>query len=171
MVAAVQLAPLSSAHAEATLRWVRDPEVAAAIGLLGEATEPGTAAFVARAADDPATEAFAILEGGRHVGNVVLDLIERPVGTGRLSVYLGEAAARGRGVGRRAVELALDQAFGPLGLHKVWLIVHERNEAAIGAYEACGFRREGTLREEFLLDGERIDALRMGVLATDRNPS
>nr|MBA2523923.1 GNAT family N-acetyltransferase [Solirubrobacterales bacterium] len=91
--------------------------------------------------------------------------IDRRVDSSRFHIYVGEPNARGRGVGRSATLLALDRAFGPLGLHKVWLTVHARNDVAIRAYEACGFHREGTLREEFLLNGERIDALRMGILA------
>ena len=49
-------------------------------------------------------------------------------------------------------------------LHKVWLTVHAGNAAAIAVYERCGFQTEGVLRDEFLLDGERVDALRMGVI-------
>ena len=58
--------------------------------------------------------------------------------------------------------------FGPLDLHKVWLTVHARNAAAIHAYEAVGFRVEGTHRGEFLLDGARLDEIYMGILKTDR---
>lgn len=166
----MQLAPLRGSHAAATLRWVSDPEIAGGIGLRSEPSAAATAAFIARAEAEADIDAFAILAAGEHVGNVVLDQIDRHLATTRLSIYIGEADARGRGIGREATERALDHAFGALALHKVWLIVHERNAAAIGAYERCGFRLEGRLRGEFLLAGERIDALRMGVLAAERQP-
>ncbi len=97
-------------------------------------------------------------------GGIAAARIDRAIGKARLHIYVGEADARGHGVGKRAVTLALALAFDRLGLHKVWLTVHARNEAAIRAYEAVGFTIEGVHRAEFLLDGERVDELYMGVL-------
>lgn len=163
----MQLVPLAGLHAEATMRWVSDPEIAAALGLAREPSRERTVEFIEGAESDESIDASAILANGRHVGNVVLDQIDSRLGTARLSIYIGERAARGRGCGRAAIRLALERAFGDLGLHKVWLVVHERNSAAIASYEACGFREEGRLRGEFVLGEERLDALRMGVLAEE----
>lgn len=167
----MQLVPLASSHAEATLRWVSDPEIAAAIGLTAAPSRERTLEFIAGAEADDSVDAAAILVEDTHVGNVVLDLIDRRVGTARLSIYIGPSEARGRGCGRAAIRGTLERAFGELGLHKVWLVVHERNAAAIAAYEACGFRVEGRLRDEFLLGDVRVDALRMGVLADEAAPA
>ena len=166
--AAVSLAPLRPAHAPAIVRWLRDPAVAANLGLRSEPTLARTRAFIAAASGSGDLCARAILVGGRHVGNVVLDQIDRRIGKARLHIYIGEAATRGRGVGQRAVALALARAFGPLDLHKVWLTVHAQNHAAIRAYEAAGFAIEGVHRDEFLLGGERLDELYMGALRPAR---
>jgi len=53
------------------------------------------------------------------------------------------------------------------GLHKVWLTVHVRNSRAICAYARLGFEVEGVLRDGFLLAGERLAALYMGLLRDD----
>ena len=45
--------------------------------------------------------------------------------------------------------------------------VHADNERALRAYRAVGFREEGRHRGEFLLRGQRVDALYLGVLAAD----
>jgi RimJ/RimL family protein N-acetyltransferase len=164
---AVTLAPLRPGHAPAILRWLRDPAVASNLGLRASPTLARTRAFIAGAASGDAVCGRAILLGGRHVGTVVLDQIDRRMGKARLHIYIGEAAARGRGVGTRAVALAVALAFEELGLHKVYLTVHARNTAAIQAYQRVGFVIEGTHRGEFLLDGERLDELYMGVLRTD----
>jgi RimJ/RimL family protein N-acetyltransferase len=161
---AVALAPLRPAQAPAIVRWLRDPVVSGNLGLRSTPTLAKTRAFIAAARRDDALSARAILLGDRHVGNVVLDQIDRRIGKARLHIYVGEASARGHGVGRRAVALALALAFDELGLHKVWLTVHARNHAAIRAYEAVGFAIEGVHRAEFLLGGERLDELYMGVL-------
>ena len=54
-----------------------------------------------------------------------------------------------------------------MGLYKVWLTVHCRNIPAINAYTALGFSVEGILRGEFILHGDRITALYMGILRED----
>jgi len=163
----VALAVLRPAHARATLGWLRDPAVSSNLGLRSKPTLARTRAFIADARRGDAIWARAILLGRRHVGNVVLDQIDRFVGKARLFIYLGEPSARGQGVGKQALELALALGFRELGLHKVWLTVHRRNTAAIHAYQAVGFAIEGIHRDEFLLDGERVDELYMGVLRPD----
>jgi RimJ/RimL family protein N-acetyltransferase len=167
MSSPVTLARLRAGYAPAIVEWLSDPVVSSNLGLRSQPTLEKTFAFIAASAsDDPANAlaARAILLGGRHVGNVVLDQIDRHVGKARLHIYVGDAAARGHGVGQRAVRLAVALAFDELALHKVWLTVHARNAAAIRAYERVGFRVEGTHRDEFLLDGARVDELYMGVL-------
>jgi RimJ/RimL family protein N-acetyltransferase len=163
----VTLGELTAAHGAAMLRWMRDPEVSKNLGLRSAPSEEKTAVWLERAATDPTIAARAILVDDEHVGNIVLDQIDVLVSKARLSIYVGEAAARSRGVGKAAIRLALELAFGSLGLHKVWLTVHARNVAAIAAYKAIGFVVEGTHRDEFLLDGERLPELYMGILSTD----
>jgi len=163
----VSLAPLHATHAPAIVRWLRDPDVGANLGLRAAPTLARTRSFIAAARRGRGIAARAILCDGRHVGNVVLDHIDRRVGKARLHVYIGDPAARGRHVGRRAVALAVALAFEQLDLHKVWLTVHARNTAAIRAYQAVGFVIEGTHRAEFQLAGSLVDELYMGVLRTD----
>lgn len=170
----VTLTPLRPGHAPAMVRWLKDPVVSANLGLRATPTLARTRAFIAaaRAAGPPADApcARAILLGDRHVGTVVLDQIDRRVGKARLHIYVGDPAARGHGVGQRAVALVVALAFDELSLRKVWLTVHVRNEAAIRAYTAAGFAIEGVHRGEFLLGEERLDELYMGILRPAQNP-
>lgn len=170
-MAEVTLAALDVTHAEAMLRWTSQADVAENLGLRTEPSLERTLAYIERTKTDPTYSAWAIMLGGRHVGNVILDQIDRRTERARLHIYVGGGAARGQGVGRRAVVLALDVAFGKLGLNKVWLTVHEKNAVAIAAYLAVGFTLEGTHRKEFLLDGELVDELYMGILRTDPRPA
>lgn len=163
----VSLAPLRSEHADAMLRWMRDPEISRNIGLRTEPTIEKTRAWIERALSDEAYCPFAILHGGAHVGNVILDRMDRYLATARLSIYVGEPASRKAGVGYSAVCLAVEEAFGRLDLRKVWLTVHALNAGAVRLYGRVGFSVEGVLREEFLLDGRRLDVLYMGLLRKD----
>jgi RimJ/RimL family protein N-acetyltransferase len=161
----VSITPLKLVHAALTFAWMCDPIVAGNIGLRSAPSIEKTESWIGRAHDDPATAAFAILLDGRHVGNVVLDRIDSHLSTARLSIYVGEAAARGSGVGRAGLFLALHHGFGALALNKIWLTVHVRNAAAISSYLSAGFAIEGVLRDEFRLDGELLSVFYMGLLA------
>jgi RimJ/RimL family protein N-acetyltransferase len=160
----VRLVPLEPGHGERMLKWMRDPEVSENLGLRSEPSAERTADWIRSAAESDDVAPFAILRGDEHVGNVVLDRIDRYLGTARLSVYVGEAGARGSGVGRAGVYRALEYAFGSLGMHKVWLTVHAENRRAVASYAALGFQQEGLLRGEFFIGERRVDAYYMGLL-------
>ncbi len=160
----VRLTPLSLEHAEATVAWLEDPELAGGLGLRTDPTLETTRAWIERARLDATCHPFAIIAGDAHVGNVVLDLLDEHLSTARLSIYVGERDARGVGVAQKAVRRAAEHAAEVLHLHKLWLTVHVGNAPALAAYTRCGFLAEGVLRDEFLLDGERTDLIRMGLL-------
>jgi RimJ/RimL family protein N-acetyltransferase len=166
-MADVRLEPIRMGHADATFRWVRDPEVADNLGLRNEPSLERTRTWIERARSDSGISAHAIVCDGVHVGNVVLDLIDRLLETCRLSIYLGEPSIRGQGVGKAAVRLASIWAFDSLGLNKVWLTVHRDNANAIRVYLQSGFIIEGVMRDEFWFRGRCLDAFRMGLLASE----
>lgn len=167
----VSLVPLQRSHAPAMYRWMLDPALAEALGLRNEPSLERTHAWLDRAAAGGDIAAFAVEVGGRHVGNVVLDQISRPVGSARLSVYIGDASERHSGAGTTAVHLAVRRAFGELQLHKVWLTVHDGNVSAIRCYARVGFRVDGVLRDEFLIAGERRNGLVMSILEPELAPT
>jgi len=71
-----------------------------------------------------------------------------------------DPAAQGRGVGRRLVESAQQEARRR-GARKLTLRVLGSNPSARRLYQACGFVVEGVLREEFLLEGRYVDDVLM----------
>ncbi|MBZ4410074.1 GNAT family N-acetyltransferase [Myxococcus sp. XM-1-1-1] len=149
-------------------RWMKDPAVRLGVGIRTEASLERTLEWIAQARlPGSGVWGFAILVGERHVGNVVLDRFDGHLSTARLSIYIGEPDERGRGVGRCAVREALAHAFDSLKLFKVWLTVHDENVAARRTYLSLGFQEEGRLRGEFLLEGRRVDAIYMGILAEE----
>lgn len=149
------------------LLWMQDTEISANIGLSRIPSMDKTLEWIAIALQETSTWAYSILLNTRHVGNVIFDQVDRYLGCARLSVYIGASDARGSGVGRTGMYYALRECFVERGLHKVWLTVHIRNVAAIRTYAALGFQVEGVLRDGFLLNGERLPALYMGLLQQD----
>lgn len=70
---------------------------------------------------------------------------------------------QGKGYATVATRLAMDYAFTVLNLYKLYLIVDCDNERAVNVYAKLGFTEEGRLREEFFVDGEYRDVLRMAM--------
>lgn len=163
----VTLLPLISEYADTMHTWICDPCVRDNIGFHREASLESTENWIRNAIKDSSIHAYAIFEEDVHIGNVVLDQVLPELQTARLSIYIGEANARGRGIGKKALQLALSEAFNRLGIQKVWLTVHEQNINAIRAYYRAGFSLEGIHRKEFLLHGRRINALYMGILVEE----
>ncbi len=160
----VRIASVGAEHAADMLRWMGDPVVSYNLGLRTEPSMERTLAWIDKARTDPGVAAFAILVEDRHVGNVVFDPIDSYLGNARLSVYIGEPTARGAGIATTGMYLAMAEMFGRLGMHKIWLTVHDRNHAGIAAYVRLGFVVEGVLRDEFKLDGRLANAFYMGLL-------
>jgi RimJ/RimL family protein N-acetyltransferase len=163
----VTIGPLRRDFAATMFSWMQDPDVSANIGLSHTPTLEKTLEWIDNAALGESVWAYGIFLNARHAGNVVIDQIDRNLGAARLSVYVGTREARGDGVGLTGMYRALRDGFVERDLHKVWLTVHVRNSAAIRAYIALGFQVEGILRDGFLLNGERLPAMYMGLLRED----
>jgi len=86
-------------------------------------------------------------EGLRHVGNL---------GMGLLSEY------RGKGLGSRLLERAIEHARFKNGIEKVELEVFESNIDAIKLYERYGFVQEGRRVKSRKLDGKYDNIILMG---------
>jgi UDP-4-amino-4,6-dideoxy-N-acetyl-beta-L-altrosamine N-acetyltransferase len=90
-------------------------------------------------------------------------------GRNRLLANWGFYAAPGapKGCGRAMCALALDHAFGGLGLHKVCGETIAGNQRSIDLHLALGFRQEGVLRDQHF-DGQHHHAvLCFGLLAPE----
>nr|WP_246252582.1 GNAT family protein [Sulfitobacter algicola] len=85
----------------------------------------------------------------------------------RLTIGLFGEAHLDRGIGREAICLTLDHAFGDMGLHRVDLRVLSYNQHAIRCYTSCGFVHEGTEREAAWVGGAWHDDWIMGILADE----
>lgn len=71
-----------------------------------------------------------------------------------------DPAHQGRGVGRRLVDAAIEEAISRR-VRKVGLRVLGQNRGARRLYESRGFVVEGVLRDEFWLEGRYVDDVLM----------
>lgn len=72
--------------------------------------------------------------------------------------------ARGRGVGKFALDAMLRHAFLDLGMNRVELDVLEANARARRMYEKAGFVAEGRRRQAAFKEGSYVDMVVMGLL-------
>lgn len=112
-------------------------------------------------------DSFAIHESGvqEPVGVISLMNISEANASADLSVIVGDAKHRDRGLGTEAIRVILRYAFEDSGLNRVGLSVFEFNGAAISAYEKLGFEREGRLRQAVRRESGFHDAILMSILA------
>ncbi len=69
--------------------------------------------------------------------------------------------ARGQGVGKLLLQIAMDAAIERGGITKFKLNVTEGNESAAALYLGLGFRVVGTLEKEILQDGKYLNDILM----------
>jgi len=106
--------------------------------------------------------AWIAREGVDIVGSV--DLAGPPIRavSHRCRLAMGlEAAWRGKGVGRRLLDAALEFARATSGIDHVDLATFGDNAAALALYRSAGFEEIGRRRDAFRLAGQSIDDVEM----------
>lgn len=101
----------------------------------------------------------------RPLGSVYIRDIDRQHQKAEYGIFIGEADARGRGIGTAAAKLMLRYCFEEEGLHRIYLRALAGNEQAVRSYEKAGFVREGYLRDDVRIDGEYRDIIWMAAIA------
>lgn len=150
------------------LGWMRDTEVLRHLeARFATHTLASLRAFVAEQSARADTLALAIiaLPEEHHVGNIKLGPLDPHHGTADVGLLIGEASARGRGIGREAIVLASGLAGPMLGARKLTASCYSGNAASARAFLAAGWSAEGTRAAQFLgADGEPHDQLMFGLL-------
>lgn len=104
------------------------------------------------------------LPHGEPVGLLAYLNLDRRQGKAELRKMIGDPAYRGKGLAREATYLWLRYGVSTLGLRKIYLDTLDNNVRNIALNEKLGFKVEGLLRGECLIDGERRDILRMAII-------
>jgi RimJ/RimL family protein N-acetyltransferase len=164
----VVLRPVTQEHVTPRyVGWLNDPETTRYLesGRIVETLE-SLSKYVARYEERPDALFLAIhLAGsGEHVGNVKLEPINRTHCHAVLGIMIGEAGARGKGIGGEAIRLVLAHAFRTMKLHRVALGVTSDNLPGIRCYQKLGFKEEGRFREAVLREHGYVDSIWMAIL-------
>ncbi|MBM7785597.1 GNAT family N-acetyltransferase [Tenggerimyces flavus] len=164
--ARIRLEPLGIEHLDGFVKQMQDPDLDRLTGSHGgnPSLEVGRQWLSTRkGTKDRLDLAIIETETGDFAGEIVLNDLSTANESCNLRLWLG-ASFRDHGYGSEAIRLVLAYAFDVVGLHRVELEVYAFNQRAIRTYERCGFEVEGRLRHALLWEGERYDALIMGIL-------
>lgn len=103
--------------------------------------------------------------GGVPTGIVAFTGIDRVNENSSWAFYAAPEAPQGTGTCMEF--LALEHAFGPLGLHKLQCEVLAFNTPVIKLHQKFGFKVEGIFREQHRVDEAFVDIYRLGMLKSE----
>lgn len=104
---------------------------------------------------------------GVDVGVVNLTDIDPDNGTCSWAFYIGETAARGKGIGAFTEYTILDFVFFEMKFRKLSSEVLASNPRVWKMQERFGFVREGCLREQIQKDAGPVDVYCLGILSRE----
>ncbi|MBN1579125.1 MAG: GNAT family N-acetyltransferase [Anaerolineae bacterium] len=151
------------------VRWFGDPDVRDFLLINRPISRAEEEQWFENQLKNESTELFAIetTDGQEnvHIGNIGLHDINWLHRHAELGVVIGEKEHWSKGYGSDAIRTLLRFAFHEMNLHRVYLRVFQDNARGIRAYEKCGFKHEGRMREAVFRKGRYYDELRMSILA------
>ena len=167
----VRLRPLGSEHMALKVKWYNDPAINKTL-IIDEPLElEKSLKWIGKAIADETRADFIIETGDDEPAGIVgLVGIDKKHGLAECVCIIGERKFWGKGLATIAHSLLFQWAFEALGLHKIWAVIYTNNPAIERVVERLGFKTEGTLREEKLIHGKRIDLYRIGVLRDEFTP-
>ena len=163
----VYLRPLEEPDiGEDYLGWLNDPVVTRYLETGNiRATLDSLRQYLIRFEGSSTDLIFAIVDraSGQHIGNVTLNRINPVHLTTDTGLMIGRKEFWGKGIAFEAWSLVIEYAFQNLGVRKILAGAIAGHEASIKTLKNLGFRVEGTLRKEVLVDGEFCDKLSFGL--------
>jgi len=164
-MANIKLVPTRMSDIGNIMSWVNDPEVTAYFAWNKQITLEEERAVLTDLLASKNDYLFTIMINGKYAGQCSINKIYWPAKNGRIFMVL-KKEFQGKRHAKQILELLKEKAFDELNLHKLWLIVREDNFKGLHIYSRCGFKLEGYLHDEYFVNGNYLDMLRMAILNT-----
>lgn len=97
-------------------------------------------------------------EEGETLGCIDLTDVDARSGKAAIGLYVSPSA-RGRGVGRQAINLLEEYAVKFLRLHMLYALIRENHAACRTIYEQAGFEAVATLKDWIWVENEYVNAI------------
>ena len=173
----IYLKPLSVDDAGDALTWVNDPEVTQYFANLQKKISLAEEQeYILRLNQSKNDKAWSIFDKDcqlfnaeepkswrdEYIGQCSINQIYWPAKNGRIFLAL-KKEFQGKGFGKKVIRSLIEKAK-ELNLHKLWLIVRADNKKSQALYLNEGFDFEGVLKDEYCVDGNYFDMVRMGII-------
>lgn len=144
--------------------WMNDPEINQYLeSRFYTQTIESTKVFIRSVTNDNNYQFGIFLnESGKHIGNIKIGSINHYHRYADIGFLIGDKSYWGRGIATEAVKLATDFAFKTLKLHKLTGGLYEPNMGSMRTFLKNGYKEEGRLKNQYLLNGKYIDVLLFG---------
>jgi ribosomal-protein-alanine N-acetyltransferase len=168
----IVLRPLAKADIENRVKWFNDPDVRKTL-IINERFElEKTIQWFEKIQSDDSRLEFVIETLQKvPIGIIGLAGINRTHKTAEIYIVIGQKEFWGKGVMLEAEILLIDRAFNSLGLEKIWAEILSDNVASIITMKKIGFEIEGTLKNEKIVNNQRVTVLRLGLQTDVFKPS
>ena len=136
---------------------IRMPETRESLERYWEASQPPQAAMFA----------ICLKEDDTYIGNARLsgiDWLHRKCCHGWM---IGDIRWQGKGLGSEALILLLRFGFQSLAVNRIYSGVRLDNARSIATHDRVGFRRDGLLRQDVIVDGQFVDSYLYSMLADE----
>jgi ribosomal-protein-alanine N-acetyltransferase len=164
----IVLRPLSKADIENRVKWFNDPDVRKTLIINERFKLEKTIQWFEKIQSDDSRLEFVIETLQKvPIGIIGLAGISRTHKTAEIYIVIGQKEFWGKGVMLEAECLLIDRAFNSLGLEKIWAEIRSDNVASIITMKKIGFEIEGTLRNEKIVNNQRVTVLRLGLQMDD----
>ena len=100
---------------------------------------------------------FVVEYDGRFVGQLTVSNIVRGSAQFASIGYWIDERYAGRGIITRAVAMAVDHCFGPVGLHRIEVAIRPENASSLRVVEKLGIHQVGTAPRFLHIDGDWRD--------------
>ena len=151
---------------ERYVSWLNDPAVVRYSEQRHHAHDLASCRAWTAQFDDGSHALWAIVEreDERHIGNIAA-YVDVPNGVGDLSILIGERDYQGQGLGLEAWLVVCGHLFEERGLRKVTAGTMAVNHPMLALMRKAGMREDGRRQQQFLLEGEPVDAVHAALFA------
>ena len=111
--------------------------------------------------------AICLKDGDRHIGNIKLGPINPIHRFADVSLLIGERDCWRAGYATEAIRILTAFAFNALNLNKLRAGCYSGNRGSEKAFLKAGFRREGLLKNQWIVGGAFQDEVLMGLWSGD----
>ena len=168
----VRLRPLREDDLPLRVQWYNDPDVRKTLTVTERfELEKTRIWFAATQQNDSRVDFFIETPDGKPMGVTGLIHIDREHKAAECFCFIGEKAFWGGGLGTEIHSVLIQWAFEHLGLYKIRATIRTNNPAIYKVVQRLGFQIEGTLRKDMILEGQRQDVYRIGLLRDEFTPT